>query len=160
MFEQENKKKKKSLEIGNSFVLGVCWRHSIKSHHSNQSNTVVAWNIPHHSKVKISKRSIPSSNKVSWVRISMEKPYLQQLSQRALQTLQSLKNKCFRNRTFALDFISQIFNYLFFNHFFYQNNTNTPSNFWHVPHVLFEHKTQISKYISISFPNFHSNIQS
>lgn len=93
----------------------------------------MAWNIPHHSKVKISKRSIPSSNKVSWVRISMEKPYLQQLSQRALQTLQSLKNKCFKNRTFALDFISQIFNYLFFNHFFYQNNTNTPSNFLHVP---------------------------
>lgn len=66
----------------------------------------------------------------------MEKPYLQQLSQRALQTLHSLENKCFRNRTFALDFISKIFNYVFFNHFFYQNNTNTPSNFLHVPHVL------------------------
>jgi hypothetical protein len=44
----------------------------------------MARNIPHHSKVKICKRAAVSSNKVPWMRISMEKALLEQLPQRAV----------------------------------------------------------------------------
>lgn len=61
--------------------------HVNSSYHLNKSYPKVARNIPHHSKIKICKSAIVSSNKVSWMWISMEKSHLKQLPQRAVQSL-------------------------------------------------------------------------
>lgn len=61
--------------------------HVNSSYHFNKSYSIVARNIPHHSKIKICKSAIVSSNKVSWMWISMEKSHLKQLPQRTVQSL-------------------------------------------------------------------------